>query len=205
MSKRTSAKPICQACNRPFDPRSEGATLTMGPTCAKRANLSGPAEKSPQLSFLGDDLGTMAMPPRPKFRSRLPKRTLPADLREGYQLAKMAFDELFREFCTNGSLLQGNLAIELEREVLFEGCEVHSLADPVLGWLEPEFQVQLLIIYEDGVAYHRREINGVVTMLMCDFATSDPARRNIRLITEFTAAVRKHHEGPQLSLLELGS
>lgn len=176
----------------------------MGPTCAKRAGMSGAVQSSGQLSFLGDELGTMLMPPKPKFRSRLPKRTLPAELSEGYKLAKMAFDELFREFCTNGSLLQGNLALELEREILFEGCELHSLADPVLGWLEPEFQLQLLIIYEDGVAYHRREINGVVTMLLCDFATSDRARGNVRLITEFTAAVRKHHEGPQLSLLELG-
>jgi hypothetical protein len=174
----------------------------MGPTCAKRAGVAAGELETPQLSFFGE-LGVQAMPPRPKFRSRVSRKTQPVELREGYLMAKMAFDELFRESCGNGSLLQGELALRQEREVMFEGCEVHSLADPVLGWLEPEFQLQLLIIYEDGVAYHRREINGVVTMLMVDFAASETARKHVRLITEFTSSVRRYYEGPQLSLLEL--
>lgn len=199
MSIRTSAKPICQACNRPFNPSSEGATNTMGPTCAKRVGHVAWDDSFSQLSFTGD-LGEHLRPPPVKTKSRMPKISLPRELREAYQAAKTAFDELFRLNCGNGTLLHNGPALELETEIYFGGCDFHTLADPVLGWLEPEYQLQLLIDQQNQVAYHRREINGVVTMLAIPL-NAPGARADIGRIVHYTHSVRRHYEGAQLSLL----
>jgi len=180
----------------------------MGPTCAKRACLRPGEQESWQLSFAGE-LGdeTRSQPkPRSKFRHSA-RHTIPPQLYERYVLAKIAFDELFREFCNNGTLLHGASAEELEQELIAGRCEEHSFKDPLLRWLEPEHELALWIDRESGTFYYRRSINAVPTMLEIDPGQSLAAKLNVSLITTFTNAMARHREMEdvvQLSLTGFG-
>lgn len=179
----------------------------MGPTCAKRAHLRPGEQDSWQLSFMGQ-LGEESRPQpaakRLKFRHSA-RHTLPAHLYDRYVLAKIAFDELFREFCNNGSLLHGPAAEEMEQELLSGGCEEHSFKDPLLKWLEPEHELSLLIERETNTYFYCRSINGVLSILEIDPEQSLTAKMNISLITAFTQAIARHRESEsmvQLSLID---
>ncbi len=173
----------------------------MGPTCARRVGQVGWNDQFSQLSF-SEELGEHHRPAPVKTKSRLPKVSLPRELREAYQAAKMAFDDLFRLNCGNGTLLHNGPALALETEIFFGGCDFHTLADPVLGWLEPEFQLQLFVEHKTQTAYHRRDINGVITMLAIPNASSAANMAFIHRITSYTEAIRRHYAGAQLSLLD---
>ncbi len=199
-----SSKPICYACNRPFNPASPGATSTLGPTCAKRFTLGTQGNLDPQLGFLSG-LGEQPRPAAPKPTRVRPsaKRKLPAHLNELYILAKYAFDELFREFCKTGVLMTGERASAAELELAKRPIDTHSLADATLEWLEPEHDLTLILDLENQTAYHKRVFNGVVTLLETDPSGSPSAQSHIDTITRFTSAIRRFREkedGLQLSL-----
>lgn len=200
MPIRSSAKPICQACNRPFDPRSPGAARSLGPTCAKR---SGDVEdQDSQLAF--------ALPEPPKLvalpRAKIPKSVaqLPAHFKGRYELAKIAFDELFREFCLTNVLLTGERAELAEQELSERQPQVFSLDDPGIDWLEPEHDLALLVDSAEDTVYHRRMFNGVLTLLEITPSRSTAAREHIQTIIKYAedlAALREAQDAVQLSLL----
>lgn len=203
MAKRLNyAKPICHACNRPFDPSSPGATRTMGPTCAKRALYQHTNEEAWQLSF-ERELGSHAKPaPRKHSSLRRPRAELPPHLLERYHLAKMAFDELFREFCKDGTLLYGERALAFDIMLNSPAYDRHDFDDDLLDWLEPEHELQLFLSEHDTTAFHRRTVNGTVSLLLFN-ANSPQARPHLATIVSFTKAMRRHRENEEIGQLSL--
>ena len=210
MAKRnTSAKPVCQACNRPFDPRSPGATPRMGPTCAKRAGAALAILDLGQLDFELEPTPTLdlSLRPPPLPFPKISPRQIPRRFDERYAEAKISFDELYREFCQLTPPVVGDAADRLDLELRAgEGVVSYALRDPTLTWLEPEHDLTLLIEPTRGAVYHRRAFNGVLTYLEIDCSRSPTARHHVEVITSFARAMTEHHlmvASIQPSLVEL--
>lgn len=195
MAKRsTSAKPVCQACNRPFDPRSAGATPQMGPTCAKRAGAALAVLNLGQLGFEIEieDSADRSVPAPPAAAPKISPRQIPKRFDERFVDAKIAFDELYREFIQSAPLVQGADAEALDIHLANRpGVVTHSLRDPTLPWLEPEHDLAL-VIEASGRVYHRRALNGVLTLLEIDPSASPEAWHHVEVIASFTRALREH-------------
>jgi hypothetical protein len=196
--RRSSDKPICYACNRPFDPKSEGATSTMGPTCAKRAAgspTSGLVFET-QLTFLEDEAlsAPLAIPPNERRRARRPQPKLPKSLGEKAEAAKLAFDDLQREFSKPLNIYYREEARLRFEELMIRKVERHSFGDPSLPWLAPQFDIHLLIDHENRLAYYWRVYNESSTLIMIDPRASKTARENIAVILNFSETLTAYRE-----------
>ncbi len=178
----------------------------MGPTCAQRGVNSRMEEEASQMSFDGE-LGSQSKPQQNKPTNRnLPsQRDLPAHLRAQYQMAKMAFDDLFREFCKNGTLLYGTRALAFDSMLNSGDFEVHGFDDPLLDWLEPEHELQLFLSQDGRTAFHRRCINGTVSLLHFNIGESSSAKKCVEIIASFCRSLRMHREKEQMMQLSLFS
>ena len=206
MAGRTRSRPICTACNRPFDPTSPGSTRTMGPTCAKRAGLSpltGTAHPS-ELNLTFDDI-LMEMPrihasPEEKFALKRKKLMMgapahiPKSLREKHQHAKIAFDELLRLFLSDQSVHYGNDALKRYEEICTGSVEIHSFGDQSLKWLEPEYDIHLLHDRACGKYYYWRVFNETPTLVEIDEKRWAEAREPIAVIVAYSQALASHRK-----------
>jgi hypothetical protein len=188
----------------------------MGPTCAQRgvySRLDGDDSlTSQQISFDGE-LGSQTkqpLPQKPRSRSLSSQRELPSHLRSQYQLAKMAFDDLFREFCKNGTLLYGERALAFDHLLNNGDFEVHGFDDPLLDWLEPEHELQLFLSPDGRTAFHRRCINGTVSLLHFNIdpsnvVQSSAAKKCIEIIASFRRSLREYRDKEKTVQLSLFS
>jgi hypothetical protein len=192
--RRGSDKPICYACNRPFDPKSAGATLTMGPTCAKRTSGSKLIFET-QLTFLEDEPSyAPAVPAESRRLFRKAKVVLPKSLADKAAAAKIAFDELQREFSQPLNIYYGEHARLRFAELVDRKVERHSLSDPTLKWLAPEYDIHLLIDHENRLAYYWRVFNESHTLIKIDPRSSHGARQNIATILDFSESLTAYRE-----------
>jgi hypothetical protein len=201
-------RPICQACNRPFDPTSPGATLTMGPTCAKRASLITLDDSGPQLNLITNEsgagmsklpLGALAAPKKKrnafeKGLERASARKIPKRLEEQFILAKIAFDDLYREFHATGAVLYGNEALHCYQELKAKNSDEFSLSDPVLPWLEAEHNIHLLKDRETGQTFYFRILNETFTLLALSPEKSPEAQKNVATIYGYCEALRTYRK-----------
>jgi hypothetical protein len=216
---KTTSRPICLACHRPFDPFSPGATATMGPTCAKKAQIEAAHdEASPQMNLMEEPRSAVSVPPRKNrpttelASSRFTGRSsglgsparVPSSLAEAYHLAKIAFDDLYREFCAPERLHEHCEAQSLLEKLEREGFERIRLADPVLEWLEPEHDLSLFLGLRSGRAYHVRVLNGVLTVLDLEPRTSAFAHANIQTILRYHKLLTTFREREARVQLTLG-
>jgi hypothetical protein len=208
MMKRSwinSAKPICIACHRPFDPSSPGATPTMGPTCARRSgHLAVDEVGDLQLTFGNDQVAKLAPL---KAKTKLPtvksSTKIPRSLAEKFVEAKLAFDELFREFFIDQNVLYGEAALIGHQTLMENGAEDHSFNDPILNWLEPEHELHLVLDPCENKAYCWRILNGTYTLLKLDPRSSVAARRNVSVIRAFSLAVTSYRHAQDVRQLSL--
>ena len=210
-SGQKSGKPICYGCNRPFDRSSPGATLTMGPTCAKRAASSGHLDSDEHLQqFLffseASDLGWLETEPKKSVTPRGKGQCLPKFLRDQKVEAKIAFDELMREFSCPLKIFYGNEAFVRYQDLITLNAEDYSLNDPTLSWLEPEHVLHLLFERQSGRTYYWRVLNESYTLLEIDPNRTQAARTNIKTIIYFVRALAEHRRdesGRQMTLPEM--
>lgn len=180
----------------------------MGPTCAQRGVDSRIEDDSVQMSFDGE-FGAQTKPQQTKpLKRSLPiQRDLPAYLRAEYEMAKLAFDDLFREFCKNGTLLYGERVLAFDGMLKSDEFEVHGLDDPHLDWLEPQHELRLFLSRHGRTAYHRRCINGTLSLLHFNIGESAAAKKCVEIIVSFCRSLRKHRDRErsiQLPLFEVG-
>jgi hypothetical protein len=161
------------------------------------------------MSWNGE-LGAQSKPQRKKPSNRLlssrclpSQKEVPAHLREQYQMAKMAFDDLFREFCKNGTLLYGERALAFDGVLNSGDFEVHGFDDPLLDWLEPEHELWLFLSRDGRTGFHRRCINGTVSLLHFNIGESASAKMCTEIIASFSRSLRAHREKEQAIQLSL--
>jgi hypothetical protein len=193
----------------------------MGPTCAKK---SGHLDQEPELQIeaaLWMDDGSQLSPrlqalkeshqqlrrPKPSSLPKLSQRGAPKPLYEKFIEAKTAFDELFREFCSERTILYGEQAFEAYSGLKSAGAVEHSFDDPVLKWLEPEHELYLVVDHASNAIYYWRVLNGTYTLLKLDPKQSAEAMKNVAIILGFSAAVKAYRTNEsvhQLSLSGIG-
>lgn len=178
----------------------------MGPTCAQRGVYDHREDDASQMSLTGE-LGAQSKPEQKKSIKRPPpaKKELPAHLRGQYQMAKMAFDDLFREFCKNGTLLYGERALAFDGVLNNGDFEVHGFDDPLLDWLEPEHELWLFLSRDGRTGFHRRCINGTVSLLHFNIGESASAKTCTEIIASFSRSLRAHRDKEQAIQLSLFS
>ncbi len=174
----------------------------MGPTCAKRATLGAENFTELQLNFIDDPANSV----RPKKLTLDRPAKLPKSLSELHVLAKIAFDELMREFRGNDAIKYGEPALHHYQSLMARNVDCYSFGDPTLHWLEPEHNIHLLVDHDERLAYYWRIFNGTYTLLSIDPSRTAEARKNISIIraySEAMAALRENEAEHQLSLLDL--
>ena len=178
--------------------------MTMGPACAQRGVESGLDDSEAQLSFEGE-LGSQKKAEvfRPPAFRAFSQRPLPAHLSEQYQTAKMAFDELFRELCKNGTLLYGEKALAFDHMLSAGDYDIYSFDDPLLIWLEPEHELQLFLSKDGHTAFHRRSMNGTVSLLHFEADRSPIAKQLIQEIKRFCQSLRRYRAQENMTQLSL--
>lgn len=178
----------------------------MGPSCAQRGVYATLQEDTSQLSF-DSELGSQAKPKDKRATTRrLPsKSSLPSHLQGQLEMAKTAFDDLFREFCKNGTLLYDERALAFDNMLNSGDFEIHGFDDPLLDWLEPEYELQLFLSKDGRTAFHRRCINGTVSLLHFEVESSSSAKKFIEIIVSFSRSLRRHRNQEQMIQLSLFS
>jgi hypothetical protein len=147
---------------------------------------------------------------KPSSRCRKNREVAAFLLSVSYQLAKMAFDDLFREFCKNGTLLYGERALAFDHLLNNGDFEVHGFDDPLLDWLEPEHELQLFLSPDGRTAFHRRCINGTVSLLHFNIdpsnvVQSSAAKKCIEIIASFRRSLREYRDKEKTVQLSLFS